>query len=349
MRFYTETHQYYCGIDLHARNMYVCILDPDGQKVVHRHIPCDPDRFLELVEPYRDGLVVGVECLFCWYWVADLCADEDIAFVLGHAYYMKAIHGGKTKNDRIDSYKLAALLRGGNFPIAYVYPRKMRSTRDLLRRRLFFTRKRAELLGHIQNTNTQYNLEPIGKRIDYAPNRDDLLEHFCDDENVQMSIAANMAVMDTLEETITELKIFLTRQVQIHDASAFYLLKSIPGIGRILALTLIYEICTIDRFPRVQDFLSYARLAKGDWTSDGKPKGGGNPKMGNQHLKWAFSEAAALFLRGNPDGQRLKLRLERKHGKGKTMSVLASKIGRAVYYMLKRHRPFDFDRFVSAC
>ncbi len=349
MRFYTELHQYYCGIDLHARNMYVCILDAaDGEKAVHRNIPCDPDRFLQLVEPYRDGLVVGVECLFCWYWVADLCADQDIPFVLGHAYYMKAIHGGKSKNDRIDSYKIAALLRGGNFPLAYVYPRHMRSTRDLLRRRLFFTRKRAELLGHIQNTNTQYNLEPIGKRIDYAPNRDDLLEHFCEDENVQMSIAVNMALMDTLEETITELKIFLTQQVKIHDASAFYLLKTIPGIGRILALTLIYEICTIDRFPRVQDFLSYARLVKGDRSSDGKPKAGGGAKMGNQHLKWAFSEAAALFLRDNPEGKKLRQRLERKHGKGKAMSILGAKLGRAVYHMLRKHQPFDFNRFVNA-
>ena len=322
MRFYRENHQYHCGIDLHARSMYVCILDPDGEKAVHRQIPCDPDRFLELVEPYRDDIVVGVECLFCWYWVADLCADEDIPFVLGHAYYMKAIHGAKSKNDRIDSYKIASLLRGGNFPIAYVYPRHMRSTRDLLRRRLFFTRKRAELLSHIQNTNTQYNLEPYGKRIDHAPNRDELLEHFAEDENVQMSIAANMAVMDTLEETITELKIFLTQQVQIHDASAFYLLKSIPGVGRILALTLIYEIQTIDRFPRVQDFLSYSRLV--------------------------FSEAAALFLRDNPDGKRLRSRLERKHGKAKAMSILAAKLGRAVYFMLRRHQPFDFDRFVNA-
>ncbi len=349
MRFYTEIHQYYCGIDLHARNMYVCILDADGKKVVHRHIPCRPDRLLELLDPYRDGLVVGVECLFCWYWLADLCADEDIPFVLGHALYMKAIHGGKSKNDRIDSYKIAALLRGGNFPVAYVYPRHMRSTRDLLRRRLFFARKRAELLGHIQNTNTQYNLEPFEKRIDQPCNRHELLEHFADDENVQMSIAANMAVMETLEETVTELKIFLTQQVQVHDASAFYLLKTVPGIGRILALTLIYEICTIDRFPSVQDFLSYARLVKGDRSSDGKRKAGGGAKMGNAHLKWAFSEASALFLRDNPEGQMLRQRLERKHGKAKAMGILAAKLGRAVYYMLRRHQPFDFNRFITAC
>ena len=163
-----------------------------------------------------------------------------------------------------------------------------------------------------------------------------------------MSIAANLAVMDVLEQTIRELKIFLTQQVQIHDASAFYLLKTIPGIGRILALTLIYEICTIERFPRVQDLLSYARLVKGDRSSDGKPKAGGGAKMGNEHLKWAFSEAAALFLRDNPEGKGLKLRLERKHGKAKAMGILAAKIGRAVYFMLKRHQPFDFQRFVQA-
>ncbi len=347
MRFYTETHQYYCGIDLHARTMYLCILDAEAEKVVHRQVPCDRDRFLRVVEPYRDGLVVGVECVFCWYWVADLCADNDIPFVLGHAYYMKAIHGGKSKNDRIDSYKIASLLRGGNFPLAYVYPRHMRSTRDLLRRRLFFTRKRAELLSHIKNTNTQYNLEALEKRIDRLSNRDDLLEHFSDDENVQMSIAANMAVMDTLEETIAELRIFLTHQVQIHDAPAFYLLKTVPGIGRILALTLIYEIQTIERFPSVQDFLSYSRLVKGDHTSAGKSKPGGGAKMGNEHLKWAFSEAASLFLKGNPEGQRLRQQLKRQYGKAKSMSVLAAKIGRAVYYMLKRHVPFDRQRFMS--
>ena len=115
-----------------------------------------------------------------------------------------------------------------------------------------------------------------------------------------------------------------------------------------MALTLIYEICSIERFPRVQNFLSYARLVKGDRSSDGKKKAGGGRKMGNQHLKWAFSEAAALFLRDNPEGKRLRQRLERKHGKAKAMSVLAAKLGRAVYYMLRRHQPFDFQRFVNA-
>jgi len=100
MRFYTGQHRYYCGIDLHARSMYVCILDQKGRTVVHRKVPAEPAPLLRLLKPYRKDLAVAVECLFCWYWVADLCAAEGITFVLGHALYMKAIHGGKSKNAR---------------------------------------------------------------------------------------------------------------------------------------------------------------------------------------------------------------------------------------------------------
>jgi transposase len=164
IRFYTKQHNFYYGIDLHADAMYVCILDSCGEVVVHKNIPTKPKSFLRLIKPYRDGLIVGCECMFTWYWLADLCADEEIDFVLGHALYMRAIHGGKAKNDRIDSHKIAALLRGGTFPVAYTYPRRMRATRDLMRRRNHLARKKAELLAHIQNTASQYNLpEPLGR------------------------------------------------------------------------------------------------------------------------------------------------------------------------------------------
>ena len=122
MRFYTTQHRYYCGIDLHARTMYVCILNQAGEVLVHRNLRASEGAVLEVLAPYRDDLVVGVECIFTWYWIADLCEREKIAFVLGHALYMKAIHGAKTKNDKIDSQKIAAMLRGGMMPQAYVYP-----------------------------------------------------------------------------------------------------------------------------------------------------------------------------------------------------------------------------------
>ena len=116
MRFYTNQHPFYCGIDLHARSMYVCILSHDGEILLHRNMKAAPEPFLKAVAPYHDGLVVAVECIFTWYWLADLCTEQDIPFVLGHALYMKAIHGGKAKNDKIDSQKIAALLRGGMLP-----------------------------------------------------------------------------------------------------------------------------------------------------------------------------------------------------------------------------------------
>ena len=120
MRFYTNQHQFYCGIDLHARTMYVCILRHDGEILLHCQMKAAPEPFLKAVAPDREGLVVAVEGLFPWSGLAALCAEQDIPFVLGHALSMTAIHGGKAKNDQIDSHKIAALLRGGMLPKASV-------------------------------------------------------------------------------------------------------------------------------------------------------------------------------------------------------------------------------------
>ena len=102
MRFYTNLHPYYCGIDLHPRTLYVCIIDDKGETLVHKEIKAKPEALLKLLKPYIGNVIVGVECMHCWYWVADWCEDNGIDFILGHALYMKAIHGGKAKNDKID-------------------------------------------------------------------------------------------------------------------------------------------------------------------------------------------------------------------------------------------------------
>src|SRR5262245_2698643 len=171
MRFDTNQHRFYCGIDLHARTMYVCILRHDGERLLHRNMPAAPDPFLKAVTPYREGLGVAVECMFTWYWLAALCAAQEIPFVLGQALYMQAIHGGKAKNAKSDSHKIAALLRGGMLPQASGSPAALRSTRDLVRRRTHLMRKRAELLAHVHNTNAQYHLPDIGKKIASKANR----------------------------------------------------------------------------------------------------------------------------------------------------------------------------------
>ena len=345
MRFYTQQHPFYCGIDLHARSMYVCIVNRDGEILLHRNMKAAPDSFLKAVAPYRDGLVVAVECLFTWYWLADLCTEEGIPFVLGHALYMKAIHGGKAKNDKIDSHKIAVLLRGGMLPQAYVYPADMRATRDLLRRRTPLMRKRAELLAHVQNTNSQYNLPEIGKKIAYKANRDGVAERFADPA-VQKTIEVDLALITYYDQLLGDLELSIIKAAKHQDANTLYLLQTVPGIGKILSLVLLYEIHRIDRFPRVQDFASYCRLVKCSKESGGKRLGTSGAKIGNAHLKWAFSEAAVLFLRNNPQGQKLLARLERKHDKGKALTILAHKLARAVYYMLKRKTAFDMDLFL---
>ena len=347
MRFYTGQHRYYCGIDLHARTMYLCILEHDsGKTLLHRNVRCEPDRFLRAIEPYRDDLVVSAECIFCWYWLADLCAQHDIPFVLGHALYMKAIHGGKAKNDRIDAHKIAVLLRGGAFPVAYVYPRGMRATRDLLRRRLFFVRRRSELFSHIRIVFHQLNLPAPTGQLHYAGNRSGLAEAV-PDPVVRVSIEADLAMAARLDEIIRSLERTIRHQAKVDDPETYKRLQTIPGVGRILALTLLYELHDISRFPRVQDFLSYARLVKSQKSSAGKVMGTSGAKIGNAHLKWAYSEAAVLFLQKNPPGQRLINRLRSKHGRGKALSVLAARIGRASYYMLRRNTAFDMDRFMN--
>jgi transposase len=342
MRFYTKQHQFYCGIDLHARTRYLCVLNQDGEILLHRNMPASPDPFLKAIAPYRADLVVCVECIFTWYWLADLCAHEGIPFVLGHALYMKAIHGGKAKNDKIDSQKIAVLLRGGMLPQAYVYPADMRATRDLLRRRMSLTRKRAELLGHVQNTNSQYNLPQIGKKLAYKANRTGVVERFSDPA-VQKSVEVDLALIGYYDQLLRDLELHIVKAAKQHHPQTLYLLQTVPGIGKILSLVLLYEIHDIARFPSVQDFVSYCRLVKCAKESAGKRYGTSGTKIGNAYLKWAFSEAAVLFLRDNPAGQKYLARLEKKHGKGKALTILAHKLARAVYYMLKRGVVFDGD------
>jgi len=344
MRFYNRQHRHYCGIDLHVKTMYVCILDAAGQVLLHRNVPATPEAFLQTVAPYRDDLVVAAECMFTWYWLADVCAAEGITFVLGHALAMKAIHGGKAKNDKIDSHKIVGLLRGGLLPQAYVYPDAMRATRDLLRRRLHLVRKRGQLLAHIQNTRAQYNLPAFGRRLAYPANREGVREHF-PDRSVRKSIEVDLTLIEQYDTLITDLELTIVREAKRHDGDAFHRLRSVPGIGKVLALTILYEIHDITRFDRVQEFASYARLVKCKKQSGGKILGTSGPKMGNVHLKWAFSEAAVLCLRGNPAAQRYLTRLATKHGKATALTILAHKLARAIYYMLHRGHAFDPNTF----
>ena len=345
MNFYNFQHNFYCGIDLHAKTMYICIIDSFGNVKLHKNIKTNPIALANAIKPFMDDIVIAVECMFAWYWIADFCEQNNIKFILGHALYMKAIHGAKAKNDKIDSYKIAQLLKGGNLPTAFVYPKKMRATRDLLRRRMHLMRKRAELLAHIHNTNTQYNNLPIAKNLRYKQNRT-LLDNRFVDESVQKSIDLDISLIDFYDKQLYNVETFIKNHAHVNDYLSYMLLRSIPGIGKIIGLVILYEIYDIKRFPSVGNFVSYARLIKCKAESAGKSYGNSGAKIGNAHLKWAFSEAAVISLRGNQKIKNYLNKLTKKHNKAKALSILAHKIGRAAYFILKRKEPFDMNVFI---
>ena len=345
MRFYTNQHHYYCGIDLHTKNMYVCILNQEGKILLHKNANVCQDALLKFIKPYLPNLVISVECMFTWYWIADFCQQHKIPFVLGHALYMKAIHGSKTKNDKINSHKIAVLLRGGMIPMAYVYPQEMRATRDLLRRRMHFMRKRSELLAHIQNTRNQYNLPSFEKTISRKSNRGEIVDHFSNPA-VKKSMELNLALIDQYDMILRKTENYILNHTKAHNPNDFYLLRTVPGIGEILGLVMLYEIHDINRFEKVQNFTSYARLIRPQKESAGKVKGSGNKKMGNAYLKWAFSEATLLLIRDRLEIKELHAKLKNKHGKARALAIISHKLGRTVYYILKKQQAFDMNKFL---
>ena len=349
MKYYTSTTEFNCGIDLHARQMYVCLMDRQGKKLVHTNVRNnDFEYFLKLIAPYRHDLTVCCECMFGWYWLADACHQAGLIFVLAHALYLKAIHGGKNKNDRIDSEKLAHLLRTNLIPPAYAYPAALRPLRALLRQRLSLVWGRHESLARIQSHQLARN-RPLLK----LTNREEWEKQLLAQEPEEVSRLAlqnEMAMVRAYDQQLSQVDEQLKKHTRKVAPRDYALLQSAPGIGKQLGLTILYEIGDIERFPTVKGFLSYCRLVKGTVASAGKIKGLRGAKLGNPYLRWAFGEAAVIAKRDTdwfgPLAQRLEARMN--GNKFKANTVLAIKIARAVYFMLKNKTVFDPQRLVMA-
>jgi len=349
MKYYCTTTEFNCGIDLHARQMYVCVMDRQGRKLVHCNVRNnDFAFFLKLIQPYRHSLTVCCECMFGWYWLADACADAGLSFVLAHALYLKAIHGGKNKNDRIDSEKIAHLLRSNLIPPAYVYPAERRPLRALLRQRLVYVWRRAELLARISSHQLAHNRTPARQtRRIRDPWEEELLAAE-DDPLRRLALQNDLAMIRHYDAQIKLLEGKLVSLAKKQSGRDFALLQSVPGIGLSLGLTILHEIGPIERFPTVKDFLSYCRLVKGTVASAGKIKGLRGAKLGNPYLRWAFGEAAIIAKRDHaiigPLAQRLEARFQ--GNKFKANTVVAIKLARAVYFMLKDKTVFDPERLI---
>jgi transposase len=351
VKYYCTTTDFNCGIDLHARQMYVCLMDRQGRKLVHCNVRNnDFEFFLKLVRPYRQSLTVCCECMFGWYWLADACEQAGLTFVLAHALYLKAIHGGKNKNDRIDSEKIAHLLRSNLIPPAYVYPAQRRPLRALLRQRICYVWRRSELLARICSHQLAHNRTPARQtRRNRDPWEAELLA--AEDHPLrQFALQNDLAMIRHYDVQINALEVKLLKLAKARSGRDFALLQTVPGIGENLGLTILHEIGEIERFPTVKDFLSYCRLVKGTVASAGRIKGLRGAKLGNPYLRWAFGEAAVIAKRDHaligPLAQRLEARLG--GNKFKANTVLAIKLARAVYFMLKDKSVFDPERLTSA-
>lgn len=218
-----------------------------------------PEMFLQAIAPYREARVVAVACLVTWYGLADLCAPDGRPFVLGHALSRQAIHGGKATNDPIDAQKMAVLLRGGLLPQADGSPADRRATRDLLRRRHPLVWTRAEWLTHVQHTTRQSNVPELGNKIAYTTNRPAGAARF-PDPAVHTSGEVALAWLDYDDPLLRALELTMGQTATQHDANTLSVLQTVPGIGKILRLVLVYALHALARFPRVQDCVPDCRL-----------------------------------------------------------------------------------------
>ena len=241
---------------------------------------------------------------------------------------MKAIHGGKAKHDQVDAPKSAVFRRGGRLPQAAAEPAERRATRDLLRRR-HRMRQRAARLAPVQQTNRQSNLPELSKKLAYQASRAGVAARF-PAPAVPKRIEVDRARSDTDDRLLTDLGLDRVQTAKMHDAQTFYRLRSIPGVGKRLALVLRYELHAIHRFPRGQAFVADSRRVKCAKEPAGTRDGASGKTIGTAALTWAVSEAAVLCLRHHPAGQQSLTRVERTHGKGKALPIPAHQVARAV-------------------
>jgi transposase len=345
MRYAQINSNFVCGIDLHARQMYACVMNRTGEILFHRNMRTDFYQFKKKMQPFLPDLSVGVESTHMYYWLADACRKEGIPFYLGHAYYMKTIHGGKTKTDRLDCRKIADLMRTNYYPLAYAYPEEMRATRDLLRRRHRLSRLRAECYRHINSLFHQQGIDVNPRDIKSVKTRRELIRTHLDDD-IFANAQTDLDMIDFLDPVIKESEQKIRAQAKCHDRASLNILMSVPGIGDIFSLIILYEVNNINRFTSHQHFCSYARLVRCERSSAGKHTGGGNSKIGNPYLKWAIADIIIhAASKSKPIGAYYK-KLQSRFGKRKAKSIISHKFGIAIYYMLKNKQVFDEKRFV---
>ena len=332
----------YGAIDLHSNNNVTVISDEQDRVLHNRRLPNDLPTILRAIEPYRTDLQgIAVESTFNWYWLVDELMEDGYCVHLANPAAIRQYDGLKYSGDFADAAYLAQLLRLGLLPEGYIYPAQGRQVRDLSRKRMQLVQCRTAQILAIENlfsrqTGGQMQGERV-KRLDEAQ-----VSGFGFAPDVLLAMQANLAVMQTLQEQIGIVEKRLMERVKQHPDYA--LLNSVPGIGPVLATTIMLETGTISRFAKVGNFSSYCRCVDSRRESNSRKKGEGNTKNGNKYLAWAFVEAANFAIRSCPEARRFYERKKRARNRIVAIKALAHKLARACYYMLREHKPFEVTR-----
>ena len=332
----------YGGIDLHSNNSVIVILDEKDETIYKKKHKNDLLEILSCLLPFRDSLQgLVVESTYNWYWLVDGLMEAGFKVHLANPAAMQQYSGLKHTDDKTDARWLAHVLRLGLLPEGYICPKEERSVRDLLRKRSQLVRqKTANILSIInlftRNTGEAINLKQIKKLTGEG-----LRERF-GDESLALAVQSNLVVFKCLQTQIKLLEQAILKQVKLRKE--FIQLKTVNGIGDILALTIMLETGGIKRFPKAGNFASYCRCVGSQKISNGKKKGKGNTKNGNKYLAWAFVEAAVLALQHNEKVKRFYQRKKDKTNSVVAIKAVAHKLSRACYYILRDRVAFDNAR-----
>jgi transposase len=332
----------FCGIDLHSSNSVVVVTDENDRIVVSRRCPNDLGKILGILTPHQAELAgVVVESTYNWYWLVDGLMAEGYSVKLANTVAMRRYDGLKHSDDEDDAAHLAHLLRLGILPTGYIHPPAERALRDLARKRSQLVRTRTQQVLSVENILAR----ETGSRLSSAAVKRLTTEDVATlglKEDVALAMRANVAIIGALNREIAQLEARLLANVKLRPDYA--LLKSVPGIGEVLAIVIMLETGDITRFAAVGNFASYARCVDSARYSNGKKKGEGNTKNGNAHLVWAFIEAANFTRRFSAEAKRFFERKTARTNKVIATKALAHKLARASYHMLKERQPFDVKR-----
>jgi transposase len=330
----------YSGLDLHSTNTYIGILNADLKHVFKKRVSNNLDLIVETLQPFKDqlkGLVV--ESTYNWYWLVDGLMDAGYGCVhLANPSAIRQYEGLKHSDDKHDAFFLAQLLILGILPQGYIYPKEGRPVRDLARKRMFLVKHKTAHILSLQSLITRCSGQRVSSnQIRKFTSAD--LEQLLKEKHLVLSAQANLDSISFLKQQIHRLEKVIKDKIKL--SQAFNGLLTVPGIGNILAMTIMLEVGDIGRFAKVGNFTSYCRCAPTQRLSDGKSKGRGNRKNGNRYLSWAFSEAAQMARRYN---QRFRRYYDRKSAQTNTIvatRALSNKLARVCYYIMRDQVAFN--------